>query len=146
MWAATAIHSSCSGTQQHLADTAALLRRQTVTRRKSLSGIGQAKADLQAEEEEEDLQTKWTSDIGRVCGAEQARSLCVMSIGGLGLAFGFAAFPAAWESPWGAHQEHGKGDTPQVTFSTQVRVKFWDNVRIICIEGRGSLRRYFCNF
>lgn len=118
----------------------------SVTRRKSLSGIGQPKADLQAGEEEEDLQTKWISDIRRVCGAEQARSLCAMSIGGLGLAFGCAAFSAAWGSPWGAGQEHSKGDTPQVTFSTQVRVKFWDNVRIICIEGKGSLRRYFCNF
>lgn len=39
-----------------------------------------------------------------------------------------------------------KGETPQVAFFTQVRVKFRDSVWILYNEGRESLRRYLCNF
>lgn len=51
-----------------------------VSIRKSLSNLGQVKADLQAGEEEEDLQPRWISDFGRACGAKHGRSLCAMSI------------------------------------------------------------------
>lgn len=67
-----------NGVQQSCA-----LQANAVSMRKGLSNLGQPKADPQAGEEEEDLQCGWSSDVGRVCGTEQGRSLCGTSTGRL---------------------------------------------------------------
>lgn len=144
MWAATAMHSSCSGTQEDTWQSSAL-QAGAVSIRKSLSNPGQPKAGLQAGEEEEDLQHRWNLDIGRVCGAQQ-KPLCDEHWQALALLL----IVQLSQQHGDLHGENAgnmeKGETPQVTFFTQVRVKFRDRVWILYNEGRESLRRYLCNF